>query len=54
MYHVDKIISISGSGKFVYHAWSDGATNTGGANNPKTKTQTNRSVAYSDVTKSGL
>ena len=54
MSHVDKIISISGSGKFVYHTWSDGATNTGGANNSKTETQTNRSVAYSDVTESGL
>ena len=54
MSHVDKIISISGSGKFVYHTWSDGATNTGGANNSKTETQTNRSVAFSDVTESGL
>ena len=54
MSHVDKIISISGSGKLVYHTWSDGATNTGGANNSKTETQTNRSVAYSDVKESGL
>ena len=54
MSHVEKGITISGSGKFVYHTWSDGATDTGGANNTKTVTQTNLSVAYNGVTDSGL
>ena len=54
MSHVDKIISISGSGKFVYYTWSDGATNTGGANNSKTETQTNLRVVCNGVTNSGL
>ena len=54
MSHVEKGITIPGSGKFVYHTWSDGADDMGGANNSKTETQTNLSVAYNGVTDSGL
>ena len=54
MSHVEKGITISGSGKFVYHTWSDGADDMGGENNSKTETQTNLSVAYNGVTDSGL
>ena len=54
MSHVEKGITIPGSGKFVYHSWSDGADDTGGQNNTKTVTQTNLSVAYNGGTDSGL
>jgi len=54
MSHVEKGIAISGSGKAVYHTWSDGIDDTGGMNNSKTTSQTDLSVAYTGVTDNGL
>ncbi len=54
MSHVEKSVTISGSGKFVYHSWSDGADDTGGQYNTKTETQINLSFACNGITDSGL
>ena len=54
MSHVEKGIAISGSGKFVYHSWSDSTDDAGGQNNSKTETQTNLRVVCNGVTNSGL
>ena len=54
MSHVEKGITISGSGKFVFHSWSDGADDTGGANDSKTESENTLNVACNSVTDSGL